>query len=219
MLIPPHFIENNECEESVFCFAPADGNKPISIFKDKYCEELAYPGIFCGEARADNKERLVPVYYSDICKSELRCCDRRASQCIENLFFKVKKLQMKILLGKCQAALRKHKTKGKKITAGELKKSGALDKLCHADDEYRFLIALRGSHPYFEKAKKDVFAMIRRLGAATFFCSFSAAETKWNHLLRILGKLVGKKNYSDDELNVLSIKTYPNRSSYLCTSF
>ena len=59
MLIPPHFIENNECEESVFCFAPAEGNKPISIFKDKYCEELAYPGIFCGEARADNKERLV----------------------------------------------------------------------------------------------------------------------------------------------------------------
>ena len=46
MLIPPHFIENNKCEESVFCFAPAEGNKPISIFKDKYCEELAYPGIF-----------------------------------------------------------------------------------------------------------------------------------------------------------------------------
>ena len=46
--------------------------------------------------------------------------------------------------------------------------------------------------------------MIRQLGAATFFCSFSAAETKWNHLLRILGKLVDKKDYSDDELNVLS---------------
>ena len=57
---------------------------------------------------------------------------------------------MKILLGKCQVALRKHKTKGKKITAGELKKSGALDKLCHADDGYRFLRALRGSPPYFE---------------------------------------------------------------------
>ena len=34
MLITLHFIENSECEETVFCFAPAEGNKPISIFKD-----------------------------------------------------------------------------------------------------------------------------------------------------------------------------------------
>lgn len=105
MLISPDFVENSEYDDSVFSFAPAEGNKPLSIFKDKYCEELAYPGIFCGEARVENKDRFVPVYYSDICKSELRRCDRRASQCIENLFFKVKKLQMKILLGKCQVAL------------------------------------------------------------------------------------------------------------------
>ena len=130
------------------------------------------------------------MYYSNICKSELRRSDRRASACIENLFFKVKKLQMKILLGKCQVVLRKHKTKGRKLTAGELKKEGALEKLCHANDRYRFLKALRGSPPYFEKAKKDLFAMIRQLGVATLFCSFSAAETKWNHLLRILGKLM-----------------------------
>lgn len=60
--------------------------------------------------------------------------DRRASMCIEKLFFKVKKLQMKILLGKCQIALRKHKTKGKTITAGDLKNDGAVEKLCHSDD-------------------------------------------------------------------------------------
>ena len=62
---------------------------------------------------------------------------------------------------------------------------------------------LRGSPPYFEKAKKDLFAMIRQLGPATLFCSFSAAETKW-HLLRILGKLIDKRNYSDNELDNLS---------------
>lgn len=111
---------------------------------------------------------------------------------------------MKILLGKCQVVLRKCKTKGRKITAGELKREGALERLCHADDGYRFLRALRGSPPYFEKAKKDLFAMIRQLGPATLFCSFSTAETKWQHLLRILGKLIDKRNYSDDELDNLS---------------
>ena len=42
--------------------------------------------------------------------------------------------------------------------------------------------------------------MIRQLGPATLFCSFSSAETKWIHLLRILGKLVDDKEYSDSEL-------------------
>ena len=56
----------------------------------------------------------------------------------------------------------------------------------------------------FEKAKKDIFAMIRQLGPATLFCSFSSAETQWIHLLRILGKLVDDKEYSDIELENLN---------------
>ena len=46
--------------------------------------------------------------------------------------------------------------------------------------------------------------MIWQLGPATLFCSFSSAETKWIHLLRILGQLVDRKNYSDDELENLN---------------
>lgn len=58
--------------------------------KGKYCEELTYPGIFVGQARPDNKERLVNVNYGDICKSELRRSDRRAAMCIEIYFTKLK---------------------------------------------------------------------------------------------------------------------------------
>ena len=46
--------------------------------------------------------------------------------------------------------------------------------------------------------------MIRQLGPATLFCSFSSAETQWIHLLRILGKLVDDKEYSDTELKNLN---------------
>ena len=45
--------------------------------------------------------------------------------------------------------------------------------------------------------------MIQQLGPASLFCSFSLAETKWNHLLRILGNLIDHKNYSE-ELNNLT---------------
>lgn len=46
--------------------------------------------------------------------------------------------------------------------------------------------------------------MIRELGPATLFCSFSSAETQWTHLLRILGELVDKKQYSNNELENLN---------------
>jgi hypothetical protein len=100
--------------------------------------------------------------------------------------------------------LRKCRGNDRTITAGDLKNPSGLQQLIHHDEGYKFLRALRGSPLYFEKAKKDLFAMIRQLGPATLFCSFSSAETKWLHLLRILGQLVDNKNYTDDELKNLN---------------
>ena len=119
---------------------------------------------------------------------------------VENIFFKTKKLQTNILLGKSQVVLQKCKGNNRCLTAGQLKQKGTLERLVHLDEGYKFLRALRGSPPYFEKAKKDIFAMIRQLRPATLFCSFSSAETQWIHLLRILGKLVDDIEYSDTEL-------------------
>ena len=56
-----------------------------ALFRDKYFEELAYPGTFHGQKRSEDKDRLVSVHYSDICKSELRLCDRRAAMCVDIL--------------------------------------------------------------------------------------------------------------------------------------
>ena len=98
--------------------------------------------------------------------------------CVENIFFKTKKLQMKILLRKSQIAMRKSKGNNRTLTAGQLKQQGTLEQLVHLDEGYNFLRELRGSPPYFEKAKKDIFAMITQLGPAILFCSFSSAETQ-----------------------------------------
>ena len=199
MLTNTHYFEDSQ-PQRILNVAPGEGNKPLSIFRDQYSEELAYPGIFLGQSRPENKDRLANVHYSDICKSELRRSDRRAAMCVENIFFKTKKLQMKILLGKSQVALRKCKGNSKSSNAGQLKCEGAIERLIHLDEGFQFLKALRGSPPYFEKAKKDLFAMIRLLGPASIFCSFSSAETQWIHFLRILGQVVDHKDYTTTEL-------------------
>ena len=203
MLTAPDFMTDNE-RQHILNVAPGEGSTPLSVLRDVYSEELAYPGIFLGQKRPDNTNRLTDVHYSEICKSELRRSDRRAAMCVDNIFFKTKKLQMKILLAQSQVALRKRQDKNISIKAGQLKQKGALERIVNYDEGYKFLRALRGSPPYFEKAKKDLFAMIRQLGSASLFCSFSSAETKWIHLLRILGKLVNNKEYTDNELENLN---------------
>ncbi|CAB4013636.1 Hypothetical predicted protein [Paramuricea clavata] len=192
LLTSPDFVDDDE-RQHIYNVAPAEGGRPISLFRDQFSEEMAYPRIFWGQKRPDNNQRLKTVYYSEICKSELGRSHRRAAMCIENIFFKAKKLQMNYCLDNRRT-----------LNAGQLKTPEGLESLIRHDEGYKFLRALRGSPPYFEKAKKDLFATIRQLGPASLFCSFSSAETKWNHLLRILGKLIDHKDYSDKELDNLT---------------
>ena len=117
MLTSTDFLEDNE-RQNILNVAPAEGNRPLTIFRDKYSEELAYPGIFLGQRRPENKAQTSKVLYSDICKSELRRSDRRAAMCVENIFYKTKKLQMKIILGKSHIALRRCKGNNKNLKAG-----------------------------------------------------------------------------------------------------
>ncbi|CAC5418472.1 unnamed protein product [Mytilus coruscus] len=203
LLATPHFFETNE-RDLVYSFAPAENNQPISIFTEKTDEEQAYPGIFCGQARIPNDQRTVPVSYGEIVKSELRKMDRRCARLnVENIFFKTKKLQMKYLIDQTNMALRKFKTDGQHLTAKDVKQQN-VHNLIHLDQGYKVLKTLRGSPPYFQAISKELFAMIRTLGPATFFLTLSAAETQWIRLLRILAKLVDEKDYSDEELQNLT---------------
>ena len=75
----------NENVEKIITFAPGEGNKPLGIFMDKDSEFLSFPTIYCGKTRADNKDRTKPVYYSTICKWELRSQDRRVAQSVPHI--------------------------------------------------------------------------------------------------------------------------------------
>ena len=154
MLTATDFLEDSE-RQHILNVAPGEGSRPLSVFRDKY-SEVAYPGIFLGQKRPENDKRFVPVHYSEICKSELRKSDRRAAICVENIFFKTKKLQMKILLGKSQVALRKCQGSNRTMKAGQLKQQGALDRLIHYDEGFKFLRALRGS-PHILKRPRKIF--------------------------------------------------------------
>ena len=69
MLTATGFLEGSE-QVQIYDITPYERSVPLSIFRDKYSEELAYPGIFFGPKNPENDDRLVAVHYSDICKSK-----------------------------------------------------------------------------------------------------------------------------------------------------
>lgn len=188
----------------ILCLAPGENNVPLGIFQDVHSEILSFPGIFCGQTRVDNSNRMVPLHYSAICKWELRNIDRRVATCIPNIFYKLKKLQIKQIRDKVSLSVRKCKVKDLLLTAGNLLSPGFVDQLTMQNDGYRVLRTLRGSPPYWEQAKRDLFAMIRQIGIPTWFCSFSAAETKWEPLLKTLTKLLRGIDITLEEASKLS---------------
>ena len=198
-------IDSGQCDK-VYSFSPAEHNKPISVFLDQHSEELSFPNIFWGAARSESHP--TKIHYSEIVKSELRRRDRRAASCVDNIFYKVKRQQMQAVLGKVNIAVRKRKTGGSVLTARNFKTtSNAIDELIKFDDGYRILKEIRGSPPYWEKARKDLYAMIRQLGPAHLFLTLSAAETRWVHLLKMLSIVVDNVTLTDDEVSHLSWST------------
>ena len=196
LLQPKDILEESR---EILSLAPGEGNHPLNIFIDKHSEVLSFPCIYAGQPIPNNDERIVKVPYNDLCKLELRQQDRRVAGNIPNIFFNMKKLQMQHIRQKAQICLRK--TKGQvQYTAGQLKSEDFIQKLVHHDDGYRVFKYLRGSPPYWENVKKDIFALIRALGIPTWFASFSSAETRWEHLLKILGQSVDKKTYTSEEI-------------------
>ena len=193
------YPQNVDDQQKILSFAPSEGNVPISTFQNDV-EELSFPSLFCGERRTRNRDRSVPLKYSDICKLELRHCDRRFAKSITNIFFKCKKLQMKQIQDKVWLSLRRKKTGGKAYTAAEVRNYDVIASMLKVDDGYKIFRTLRGSPPYWEAAKKDLFAMIRQIGLPTWFISLSAAETHWTDLLISLGKLVDNEEYTKEQV-------------------
>ena len=58
MLIATGFLEGSE-RAQIYSTVPGERSVALSIFKDKYSEEITYPGIFLGQKRPENDDGQV----------------------------------------------------------------------------------------------------------------------------------------------------------------
>ena len=103
--------------------------------------------------------------------------------------------------------MKRNETKGKTYTVKGVLNPDVVNKMVKLDERYKIFRTPRGSPPYWENAKKDLFAMLRQLGLPSIFITLSAAETHWTPLLKSLAKIIDKKTYTDDEIGALTWNT------------
>ncbi len=192
-------------DSDALVIAPGEGQHPVSLFNDPDAEYLSFPSIYCGRRRPIDTECKTQKKPSkaDIYKWECRAQDRRAATCIPDLFFKYKSLQIDGVENVVGISMRKVKGK-KQPTAGELRRPEGREKLINQNEGCSLFSRMRNTPPYYGHKKKNLLAVVRQEGMPSLFFTQSCADTRWPELLKVLGKLIDDKDYTDEEIEDMS---------------
>ncbi|XP_072041446.1 uncharacterized protein [Amphiura filiformis] len=158
---------------------PGEGNRPQKVLE---MEAQSFPAEFPDGSNTFNEDREDKLSPSRYFNARIFSADNRFARNPEYIFFALYATEVQQICDNIQIALRRGSTKtadGRKITASMLRNHEEVKGLIRRDEGYRFLAKIRGTPAYWEKSKRDVFAMIRQLGIPTFFFFFSAADRRW----------------------------------------
>ena len=193
-------LDDEQQPERFLDVAPGENNIPLNIVYDESGQELAFPTVY------GNKKisAFFPknVTFLERTKWELKTVDRRAAQNTELLFYMYKRYQLNFIYKSAQFAMRFVKG-DKKYTADEVLQDKTREIIKGLDEGYYVYKHWRNSPEYLKTRKRQVFAAVRQLGIPTFFSSLSSADSRWKDLIRSIGIVVDKQNYSDEEIDAM----------------
>ncbi|XP_033967886.2 uncharacterized protein [Pseudochaenichthys georgianus] len=165
--------------------APAEGNNPVALLTDKTNEAKSFPILFPQGGPTFHDFRNHRVTLASYFKSRIMHADGRFAHNVDYIFYAQYMTEVQMVSSSISIALRKGHfgTSPGTITGAMLNNTDTLKNILQTNDGYRFLRPIRGTPALWAGAQKDVFAMVRQLGLPTFFCSFSAADMRWENLL------------------------------------
>ncbi|XP_062596168.1 uncharacterized protein LOC134257593 [Saccostrea cucullata] len=169
--------------DDVYNIAPGEGKNPIRMLQEPGNEAKAFPCHFPSGRFSWSEERSEKLTLSRYFNNRLMNADDRFAKDTNYIFFSQYMSELNQVIEKTQISLRKSLSKwtnGKPVTVNMLQDPITLSGLLRNDDAIRFMQPIRGTPAYWATAQKDLFAMLRQLGIPTWFCSFSAAEYRWN---------------------------------------
>jgi hypothetical protein len=196
-------VENPETDNHIYSIAPAEGQKPLSILFDNGFEEMSNPDKFCDGTFGFFTERSVKLTYRKYFNQRLLNVDGRFSKDIDYLFVAQYIVECKQILDDAFNYAWRQKPHNNSITASQAKDPRCLNEYVRNDKAFRFMKNVRGSPPYYQRTFYELLAMIRQLGAPTWFFTLSAADLKWPDMIQVIAKQFNKY-YTDEEIAELS---------------
>nr|XP_034322337.1 uncharacterized protein LOC117688395 [Crassostrea gigas] len=175
--------------DDVYDIAPGEGKNPVRMLQEPGNEAKAFPCHFPSGRFSWNEERSEKLTLSRYFNNRLMNVDNRFARDSNYIFFSQYMSELNQVIEKTQISLRKSLSKwtsGKPVTLDMLQDPITLSRILKSDDAIRFMQPIRGTPAYWATAQKDLFAMLRQLGIPTWFCSFSAAEYRWNDAVKVI---------------------------------
>ncbi|XP_052696227.1 uncharacterized protein LOC128174822 [Crassostrea angulata] len=175
--------------DDVYNIAPGEGKNPVRMLQEPGNEAKAFPCHFPSGRFSWNEERSEKLTLSRYFNNRLMNADNRFAKDSNYIFFSQYMSELNQVIEKTQISVRKslsNCTSGKPVTLEMLQDPSTLSRLLRNDDAIRFMQPIRGTPAYWATAQKDLFAMLRQLGIPTWFCSFSAAEYRWNDAVKVI---------------------------------
>ena len=184
--------------------APGEKGKFVNWKQNIFIEEMAFPNLFpygIGGYLSSNILSGSDIGFANYCRNRLLSADPKFRNDHNYLFFLllVKELiEMKRSKATYLRKAAKHPNLTRQVI-NELKK----ENLNRNNNVFNVYKNLRGSAPYYQKAKQNLFAMIRQHGSPTLFQTISCAEFEWDHLCKQIYETVYNETI---DLEVISSK-------------
>jgi hypothetical protein len=157
-----HGFTDSQCirdlQDKILEIAPAEGQRPLGIFNEKFSKEMNFPTLFYGDpCPSDITEQFS---YHKIVRWELLHSSDDLSYHITNLFFKTMSIIIEQVFSFMWVRIRKFQLQGRKLLAKDVKYKEHLEKIMKYDIGYIDLKNVCISPNYLQQNKKTIFAMI-----------------------------------------------------------
>ena len=186
-------------DDTILSLAPGEDNSPERALE---MEGRCFPVEFPDASNTYMEKRDPKVSPLAYFKARLFSADNRFARNPEYIFFAQYVTEVHKINSGISIAMRIGNTStsdGREITASMLTDHDEVRKLIKRDQGYKFLKQVRGTPAFWEKSKKDLFAMIRQLGIPTFFVTFSAADRRWSEITNAILDHLGRPQMTQEQ--------------------
>ena len=170
-------------DEDNITIAPGQGKTLLSIVRDDYCEELAFPYLLPTGKFGYKVKREVsfsPVKYFN---QRLLNFKQTFASDADFTFFARSVVEQHHL--KSSVNISMQKVQALQITAGTVKQNYTelVKRLLSSENAYCFMSSVKDTPAYWKQFLFEVLAMVKQLGIPIYFLTLSCVDLRWDDLL------------------------------------